>query len=163
MTNRNNDWEFLKKNIYNTDKGEFRNILVYDMKLKDWNIFVDYLNTYNISFKDYQSELLYNKIDIEKLIEFWNGINEDGYMCKIVIEKININCFFNTIDFIEMDIDCSEFNSINEHAIFIDFLKKASAKLNKTIYVEKDTYNEEAKTLIEVTEEKVLIFNIYSE
>lgn len=159
MTNKISNWEFLKRYIYNTNQDKFRNIFIYDMNLNDWNIFVDYLNSYNITFKDYQSELLYNKIDIEKLIESWNGINEDGYICRIIFDKININCFFNTIDFIEMDIDCFEFKSINEHIVLIDFLKKISYKLKKIIYVKENTYNDEAKIFIEVNEEKVLIFN----
>jgi hypothetical protein len=159
MINRINNWEFLKGYIYNINQGKFRNIFIYDMNMNDWNIFIDYINSYNISFKDYQSELLDKKIDIEKLIEFWNGTNENGYMCRIVLEEISINCFFNTIGFVEMDIDCSEFNSINEHIVFIDFLKNISNKLKKIVYVEEDSYNEEANTLIKVDQQNVSVLH----
>lgn len=151
MTNSKDNWSLIKEKIYNTIDGNIRNICVYNTNLVDWEIIISFLNgQYNIVFKNSQNNEQYNRINLEIVRDILNKKIDNSYIAEINMNNLYIRLYFNIIDMLEMDIDIKDIRNYSDHQSFVDFLTKISIVLNKSVFLESETYFEEPKKFIEV-------------
>ena len=128
-------WEKIKEKIYCKD-GSLRDIYACCTTKNDWKKFVDYVNeNYKIEFINNDTEEKFDKIDFDKVLEFWNDNEKTRFFAKIYLDKIQINTFFFDESEIDNDISPNEFNSIEDHSKLVKYLNDISKLLNKEIVV----------------------------
>ncbi|KGO92213.1 hypothetical protein [Flavobacterium subsaxonicum] len=153
------DWKNIKDKFYYIDNGKFRNIICYDLTLNDWEKWINFVNiNYKVSFKSYQTQVVKDYIVLTDIKEYWEGLNEYGFMASIYIEDVQINCFFNDSSDLDNDIDAFEINKVEQHNTIVKYISNISKCLNKKVYLERDDFeDDDSKILIEVYNSDVVI------
>ena len=126
------DWRELKNKIYYLD-GSLRDIYIHGTTRDDWQKWVDFVNeNYKISVR---ADHLNSKeiIDFARIIDYWNGDQENYSTATVHIDNININCHFFCEEEIENDVSPKEINSIEDHNKLMSYMTKLSKLLNKVV------------------------------
>ncbi len=153
------EFEQIKKSIYYTDNGIFRNIYSCNLKLNDWNKWIDVVNSnFKLDFKSYKTNESKDKIVFEDIKKFWDGIDLDGFMASIFINDFQINCFFNGINDFEADIDALEILNEDQHKSIINFMIITSKCFDKSVFLEHDFTDSEEKRILEVKSDYIKYF-----
>ena len=149
------NWETLKEKIYYAD-GSSRDIYIHSASKDDWRSWVDFLNErYKICFYSYESNDMTNKIDLDTLIEYWDGNYYLSSAAYFFLDHIQINARFFDEGKIEKDFDPMHINSIDDHHRLIEFMKAISLHLDKEVILTPENTIE--RILISVHRENVKI------
>ena len=154
----NTNWEILKDKIYYTDDGSFRDIFVLDTELKDWEKWIDFVNTnYEVEFYNGIAEKTEIKFNKNIAIGYLNKKNDLSINASIKLNGIIIKCYFFCIDEIDNDIMPKEINSMSDHNILIDYFNNVSALLNKKIILTDGNCSTDRLEFISIDNNKVTI------
>ena len=138
-------WEKLKKDIYYCD-GSLRDIYVLDVTKADWGRWVNYINeNYEVKFIYYNNEgkeISNNKIDFQKVNEYWENTLDSTLNAEFLIDKVVFKCYFFDVNEIENDISPKDVNDIEQHNSIVEYMKSVSKLLNKEIFLSPENYNE---------------------
>lgn len=152
------DWQLLKDKVYYWD-GSWRDIYVHNTTREDWQIWADFVNTnYKTSFHIYDTEARKDKVDLAKILDYWNGIKENCSTATVYIDNIQVNAHFFTDEEIENDITPNEINSMDDHNKLMDYMTRLSKVLNKTVVLTPE--NKSDFVLISVDKDEIKI-NLY--
>lgn len=152
------DWQILKDKIYYWD-GSWRDIYVHNTTKEDWQTWADFVNTnYRTSFHIYDTETRNDKVDLTKILDYWNGTKENCSTATVYIDDIQLNAHFFTDEEIENDITPNEINSLDDHNKLMDYMTRLSKVLNKTVVLTPE--NQSDFVLISVDKDEVKI-NLY--
>ena len=136
------DWDELKREIYLWD-GSWRDIYIPDTTKEDWSKWVDFVNSnYKIDWFNGKTEQDENKVDINLILELWDGNYDLRSTAHIFIDHIQINSHFFHDEAIENDIDPREFNSIDDHNKLIGFMKGLSKCLSRKVILTPENQHE---------------------
>ena len=156
----NNNLEIRKaieEAINKMDNKVFINICAYNLSTIDWRNLIEFFNhTYKINFKEYITYKTNNFIEYDKLLDFWNNKTDNGYMVIIKLNNISINCYFNSMKNLELDILYNEILKNNNLELILNFISTISTIINKPVYIEEENYNIENK-LVEFYKDKILL------
>lgn len=131
----NTNWHELKKQVYFEDRS-FRDIYVFNINLDDWKKWCDFVNQkYEIEFIDKENDKKENSIDFAEIEKNWTEENQFAKLATIKVGKININCHFFVAEEFENDILPKEFESIEDHKIFTEYLMSISEIFDRRVYV----------------------------
>lgn len=138
-------WEKLKKDIYYSD-GSLRDIYVSGVTKADWGKWVNYINeNYEVKFIYYDpegKEIISNKINFEKVIEYWEGTLDSTLNAEFLINKVIFKCYFFSDTEIENDISPNDIKDIEQHNSIVEYMKSTSKLLNKEIFLSPENYSE---------------------
>jgi hypothetical protein len=152
------DWQILKDKIYYWD-GSWRDIYVHNTTKEDWQTWADFVNTnYRTSFHIYDTETRNDKVDLTKILDYWNGTKENCSTATVYIDDIQVNAHFFTDEEIENDITPNEINSLDDHNKLMDYMTRLSKVLNKTVVLTPE--NQSDFVLISVDKDEIKI-NLY--
>jgi hypothetical protein len=127
------NWEDIKEKIYYLD-GSLRDIYVQDVTKADWKNWTDFVNTnYKTSFYTYETEIKKENIDLNKILEYWNGQIDNCATATVFTGNIKINAHFFTDLEIENDITPKEIISIDDHNILLEYMIGVSNELDKKV------------------------------
>jgi|GEM_PF-3128574 hypothetical protein len=147
----------IKEAIYKMDNKVFINICAYNLSTIDWRNLIEFFNhTYKINFKEYITYKTTNFIEYDKLLDFWNNKTDNGYMASFKLNNISINCYFNSMKNLELDIFYNEILKNNNLELILNFISTISTIINKPVYIEEENYNIENK-LVEFYKDKILL------
>lgn len=125
------DWAVLKDKVYFND-GSLRDIYVRDVNEDDWRKWIDFVNgNYIVSFKIYEGEEVAPKIEFDRVLQFWNGDRDSGAMATIFVGRAKVNTFFFENGELDNDITPTEFLSIDDHNLLMNYLKAISTQYLK--------------------------------
>lgn len=148
------NWEQIKNKVYFND-GSLRDIYVLDTNESYWTQWIDVVNQkYAVKFFDRRDESFINQIEIEKVIEVWEKINEDGVYAEILIDEIMLRCYFNDKNIIENDFSPVDIRNIKDHNCLMDYLRNISWGLHKHVIVTKEM--KENDVLIDVYLDEII-------
>ena len=149
------DWKTLKEKVYYED-GSLRDILVKNTNIQDWASFVDFVNNnYKIQIRDHDTVIENARIDINKVINFWEDLDLGRIDASIFVGNALINVHFFGPSDIENDILPQEILSIDDHDQIIAYMITLSKALNKEVLLTADSTEDEV--LITVNQENVII------
>ena len=147
----------IKEAINKMDNKVFINICAYNLSTIDWRNLIEFFNhTYKINFKEYITYKTTNFIEYDKLLDFWNNKTDNGYMASFKLNNISINCYFNSMKNLELDIFYNEILKNNNLELILNFISTISTIINKPVYIEEENYNIENK-LVEFYKDKILL------
>lgn len=147
----------IKEAINKMDNKVFINICAYNLSTIDWRNLIEFFNhTYKINFKEYVSYKTTNFIEYDKLLDFWDNKTDNGYMASFKLNNISINCYFNSMKNLELDIFYNEILKNNNLELILNFISTISTIINKPVYIEEENYNIENK-LVEFYKDKILL------
>ena len=127
------DWEKLNKTVYYED-GSLRDVYIYDTTINDWKKWIEYTNkNFSVTFLNMSNEATSDKIDFNEVVKYWRGENEDGVSASININGVNLKCYFNMENEIEMDFSPKEIRNIIDHNNLVEYLKACSTILEKPV------------------------------
>lgn len=131
----NTNWHELKEKIYFED-GSFRDIYVFDINLKYWENWVDFVNQhYEVEFVNGETEQKTPSIDFSAVKKYWSTKDASGNFATVKISGININCHFFASDEFENDILPEEIKSFKEHEHLAKYLISISRIFNKKVFL----------------------------
>jgi len=128
------NWDEIKW-IFESD-GSLRDIYVENVKIEDWKILINYLNTNHIvKYGPTGENEEINKIDLEYLIQYLNDETGEleAKMVSIIIHDIIINLHFFSVNEIEFDIAPKEIYSFDTYKKILNFMNQISEVLNKPL------------------------------
>ena len=150
------NWDELSQRIYYRD-GSLRDIYIHNTTIEDWKTWINYVNeNYTVQFFDRSNNNKVEKIEIEKIVQYWNKENEDGVFASIDVDGIKIMCYFTIENEIETDFTPGDIKNIGDHNNLVAYLKDCSRTLQKTMVVTAEM--QEEKVLIKVTNNTVDFF-----
>lgn len=127
------NWQDIKDNIYFLD-GSFRDIYILNTTKEDWRIWVDFVNShYKTSFFIHETQTREDKIDMNKVLDYWNGNIDNCSVASVFLDNIVVNAHFFEDDQIENDITATEFNTIEDHNRLIQYMTGLSNALQKPV------------------------------
>lgn len=104
MINNILDIADIQRKLQEVENSHFINIMAYDLSIMDWEKMIKHINLfYKVDFIEYLSNKEEKFINYNKLLNYWNGKNENGYMARIYINGITINAYFNSIEILDFD------------------------------------------------------------
>ena len=147
----------IEEAINKMDNKVFINICAYNLSTIEWRSLIEFFNhKYKINFKEYITYKTNNFIEYDKLLDFWNNKTDNGYMAIIKLNNISINCYFNSMKNLELDILYNEILKNNNLELILNFISTISTIINKPVYIEEENYNIENK-LVEFYKNKILL------
>ncbi len=120
--------------------GSLRDIYIYDVNLNDWNCLIKLL-------KDHYILKCEEKSIPDSIYEIISIYNERAFLLNVFIgEGITANCHFYVSEEepspIELDLDPREFQSADEMAKVLEFMRLLGEGLNKKVFLtEENTEN----------------------
>lgn len=151
------NWQQLRNNIYYID-GSLRDILIKGTTKEDWIIWTDFVNSnYKTACHVYETNLIEDKIDINKVFKYWEDINNASLAATVFINDILIKCYFFDDEEIENDITPKEINSIADHELVVEYMLRLSNVLDKTVILTPENMSEGEFELISVSKGVVTI------
>ena len=150
------EWNDLKANIYFKD-GSLRDIYVLITNMDDWEKWTEVVNqNYVVEFYDRRTGSKISSIDFNKVIECWQGINEDGVYAIINLDGILLNCYFTDKSEIENDFSPNEIKTITDHNSLMKYLTGISKTLNKPVLITSEMRKSEV--LVNVLHDEITYF-----
>lgn len=142
------DWQKIKEEIYYWD-GSLRDIYVVGTTKGDWKKWVDFVNeNYRVSFTEYDTETVYDKIAWTIIEERFAGNYDLAYRASFDVGDIILNTFFFTEEQIENDITPSEITTLEAHEQLMNYMQAVASLLNKPVRLSNENHPEQI--LIEV-------------
>tara|TARA_B110001450_G_C17523349_1_gene441521 strand:- start:363 stop:860 length:498 start_codon:yes stop_codon:yes gene_type:complete len=146
-------WEEIHKTIYYWDCS-WRDIYLFNSSRQEWTLLLQLLNSnYEIEWHNPKTDETCSKIDVEQIVEFWDGNDELISTAKIFLDDLQINFHFFTDEEIEADLDPREFKKQEDHQKLLDFLTNISKHLNKEVFITPE--NAPEYKLIRVNQETI--------
>ncbi len=127
-------WKEIQEKLYYLD-GSLRDIYVKETNIEDNQKWINYVNSnFRIECFNETENKVEKKIDFNLVKRFWERDLEYVVCGKVFIdENIQINNHFFCYSEIENDIDPREIKTIEDHNGIVDYMKKISNLLNKSV------------------------------
>jgi hypothetical protein len=143
------EWQELRNKIYFQD-GSLRDIYIQDTTQNDWKLWTEFVNAqYKVSFTIYEGDITTEKIDFDKVLEFWSGSLDSSIAATVFVGDILVKSYFFCEEEIENDITPKEVTSVDDHNRLIDYLKGVSKALNKRVILTPEMEPETILILVE--------------
>lgn len=149
------NWQDIKNNVYFLD-GSYRDIYILNTTKEDWKVWADFVNSnYKTSFFIHETQIREEKIDMNKVLDYWNGKFNNCSTASVFLGNIIVNAHFFDDEQIENDITPTEINSIEDHNRLIRYMTELSNVLQKNVFLTPE--NEPEIVLISVKNNNVKI------
>ena len=149
------NWQALKDKIYYCN-GSLLDIYVHNTTKEDWQIWADFVNqNYKTSFHIYDTDAREDKVDLNKILDYWNGKHDNCSTATVFLDDIQLNAHFFTDEEIENDISPNEFNSMADHDKLIEYMVGLSKLLDKRVILTPE--NNKEIVFVTVDKDKVEI------